>query len=153
MRSRGVKKLLFVFALVGLTACASKQTAGPTEVRTQTINDGGAVLMAELTYEPKGPRQVQLVLSLRVSGMEETDKLVSTVLIKGFNVADGSLRWTGFVPPRQPQIHTVTLEVPEGINEAVATVTLQRSVDSEVMLQEELAIAVAENGAITVTVQ
>ena len=137
--------------IVGLFAsgCANSGPAGPTRVHTETISDSGATLLVSLTYEATAPREVELVMSMRVSGMQETEKLVSTVLIKGFNVGDGALRWTGFVLPRQAETHRVKLMVPEGMDEARAVVSLVRSADSEVLLREELEFVVSESGALT----
>ena len=133
-----------------LSACASKQEAPATvSVHNDTVPEGDASLSLELLYEAKGERKVELILKMQVSGINETEKLVGEVYINGFNIEDGSTRWDGFVPPRQPQTFRVTLGIPEGNDSAKATVSLSRSLDSEVLMREELEFTVDAEGMIT----
>ena len=135
-----------LFALV--IACAHKGGAGPTALRSETVKEDRAELVYELSYEPKGARQVELVLKLRVNGLEETNKLVAEIYIRHFNIESGSARWDGFVPPRQPQTVRVLLAIPEGQEESTATVMLSRSHDSLPLLREELTFGVDEQGRV-----
>ncbi len=133
-------------------ACAHKGNGSSrTTIHEGVVDDGEAVLAVKLSYEAVQPRQVELRLGMRVSGIVETNKLVAEVYIKGFNVEDGTTQWEGFVPPRQPQKFSVVLAVPEGINEARATVRLSRSQDSEVLMERELNFTVADNGELSLT--
>lgn len=130
--------------------CAGKSAAGPTPIFTDTVEVGPAKVQVELTHETPGTRQVVITLRMRNLGMEETEKLVADVLVTGgFNIEEGSTHWEGFVPPRQPQTFTVRLVVPEGHESASATVSLLRSLDSLVLVKEELKFTVSEGGAIT----
>lgn len=131
-----------------LLGCAHKPAAGPVSLRSESVKEDAADLQLDLTYEPKGPRQVELVLKMRVAGIVETNKLVAEIYIKGFNVEGGTTRWDGFVPPRTPQTFRVLLSVAEGFEEATATVMLSRSQDSNQLLREELTFTVDAGGVV-----
>ncbi len=137
-----LSRLVLVPSLVlGLTtsACAHKDAGSKrVTVHEAVVEEGEAVVSVDLSYEAKGPRQVELRLAMRVNGIVETSKLVGEVYIKGFNVETGTTRWEGFVPPRQPQKFSVVLGVPEGIEDARATVQLSRSQDSQILMEQEL---------------
>lgn len=145
--SRQLVKAILALALVG--GCAHATSSGPVVLRSETVQEDQAQLGLDLSYEPKGGRQVEIVLKMRVGGMVETNKLVAEVYIKGFNVEGGATRWEGFVPPRQPQTFRVLLEVAEGFEDAEARVTLSRSNDSFQLLREEIAFKVDASGAVT----
>ena len=136
----------FLFAT--LLACAHKASGGPTSLFDEMVQEGGAQVAVLLTYEAKGPRQVELTLKLRVIGIEESSKLVAETYIRGFNVEEGSTRWDGFVPPRTPQTIRVLLSIPEEKQEATATVNLSRSHDSFSLLKQELTFTVDAAGAV-----
>jgi len=134
--------------LLTLSACAHQPQGGPIALRSETVEESKAQLAYELSYEPKGPRQVELVLKMRVIGLEETSKLVAETYTRFFNVEAGNSRWEGFVPPRQPQTLRVLLSVHEGAETASATVLLSRSHDSLPLLREELSFVVDEKGVV-----
>ncbi|MCA9717611.1 MAG: hypothetical protein H6713_00455 [Myxococcales bacterium] len=141
---------LLVLLGLGLPACANKPaTPSEVSVHSETLPEGDANLTLDLLYAAKGDRKVELILKMRVSGMNETEKLVGEVYIKGFNIEDGGTRWDGFVPPREPQTFRVTLRIPEGNDSASATVSLSRSHDSSVLLREELEFTVDEAGLVS----
>lgn len=131
-----------------ILACAHKGGGGPTQLRSETVKEDRAELVYELSYEPKGPRQVEIVLKMRVNGLVETNKLVAEVYMRHFNIDEGSARWDGFVPPRDPQALRVLLSIPEGIEESSATVMLSRSQDSLPLLREELTFGVGADGKV-----
>lgn len=137
----------FLFAT--LLACAHKASGGPTSLFDEMVEEGSAQVAVLLTYEAKGPRQVELTLKLRVIGIAESSKLVAETYIRGFNVEEGSTRWDGFVPPRTPQTIRVLLSIPEEKQEATATVNLSRSHDSFSLLKEELTFVVDAAGVVT----
>lgn len=140
-----------LLALTLTPACAHKEAAsGAKQLYSEVVTEGASDLSIELTYEPAGSRTAALILRLQLVGIEETDKLVAEVYLHGLNIEDGSTRWEGFVPPRQPQSYRVALSVPEGSSEATATFSLQRSHDSHVLLHRELAFAVDASGQVTV---
>jgi hypothetical protein len=134
--------------LAGADACATKGAAGPTPIYSDTVQVGPADLAIDITHEAKGERKLEITMKMRVTGLEETEKLVADVFISGFNVEEGATHWDGFVPPRQPQTHSVLLAVPEGTDKATATVQIQRSHDSFLLVREELEFTVSANGLI-----
>jgi hypothetical protein len=135
-----------------LLACAHKSGgAEPTVLRDETVKEDQAELALELAWRAVAPRQVELVLKMRVIGIVETNKLVAEVYINGFNVEDGHTRWDGFVPPRDPQTFRVVLSIPEGREEATARVMLSRSNDSNQLLREELNFSVDAAGKVTLS--
>ena len=135
--------------LTCLLACAHQEATGPVSLHADQVTEGDAQLSVELLYEPTGPRKVKLMLKMRVSGVNETEKLVGEVYIHGFNVEEGATRWDGFVPPRQPQTFEVTLAIPDGNDSATATVSLSRSHDSEVLIRQDLEFTVDAEGTIS----
>jgi hypothetical protein len=142
-----MRRLVPVF-LVTLMACAHQPQSAPIALRSETVQEDKSELAYELTYEPKGPRQVELVLKMRVVGLVETSKLVAEAYVRFFNVEAGNLRWEGFVPPRQPQTLRVLLSFHEGAEAASATVMLSRSHDSFPLLREELNFVVDDKGVV-----
>jgi hypothetical protein len=135
--------------LASVLACAHKSAGGPVSLFSDTVKEDKAELVIDLAYEAKGPRQVELVLKMRVVGLEESNKLVAETYIRHFNVEDGNTRWDGFVPPRTPQTVRLLLSIPEGQQEATATVNLSRSHDSFSLLRKELTFVVDAAGAVT----
>jgi hypothetical protein len=135
-----------------LLACAHKSGGAESAViRDETVKEDQAELALELAWRAVAPRQVELVLKMRVIGIVETNKLVAEVYINGFNVEDGHTRWDGFVPPRDPQKFRVVLSIPEGSDEATARVMLSRSNDSNQLLREELNFSVDAAGKVTLS--
>ena len=133
-----------------LLACAHKSGgAEPATIRDETVKEDQAELALDLSWRPTAPRQVELVLKMRVVGIVETNKLVAEVYINGFNVEDGHTRWDGFVPPRDPQTFRVVLSIPEGRDSATARMMLSRSNDSFQLLREELNFSVDSAGKVT----
>src|SRR5690606_40425088 len=92
----------------------------------------------DISYQPKPDAQIQLFLAMSSTSLDEMDKVVVDVELDGFVLVDGVTEWTGFVPPRQPQKHDLTVRAIEGNEHATLTVTVRRSVDSEVLAFREL---------------
>ena len=141
-----LRPALLLFTLA--TACAHAPQGGPISVRSETVAEEKAQVSFALTYEPKGPRQVELVIKLSVSGLEESNKLVAETYIRHFNVESGDTRWDGFVPPRQPQTIRLLLAIPEGQERATAIVNLNRSQDSYPLMREEMTFVVDDKGQV-----
>lgn len=125
--------------LVLAVACGGKT---PTTTRhpleSATVQDGTAVFDLEISYEQKPDAQITLFLAMNAKGTEEMDKVVIDVGLEGFVLTEGVTEWAGFVPPRQPQKHQVTVRALPDIEHAMLTVTVRRSVDSEVLALREL---------------
>jgi hypothetical protein len=134
--------------LVISVACAHAPQSAPTVLRSETVQEDKSQLAYELTYEPKGPRQVEVVLKMNVIGLVETNKLVAETYVRFFNIEAGQARWEGFVPPRQPQTMRVLLSLHDGVESASATVMLSRSHDSLPLLREELTFVVDDKGVV-----
>lgn len=134
--------------LVTLMACAHQPQSAPITLRSDTVQEDKSQLAYALTYEPKGPRQVELVLKMNVVGLVETSKLVAEAYVRFFNLEAGNLRWEGFVPPRQPQTLRMLLSFHDGADTASATVMLSRSHDSLPLLREELTFVVDDKGVV-----
>ncbi len=139
---------LAVLLLTSLLACAHKSAGEPIELRRETVKEDQAEVALELTYAPKGARQVEIMLKMQVVGLVESNKLVVDMFVQGFNIEDGHTRWDGFVLPRQPQTFRVLLSIPEDREEATAKLSLVRSNDSHPLLREELSFRVGEDGVV-----
>lgn len=129
-------------ATIGLTGCASTQTAGPATVATTTAQHSSGTADVEIAFEPAGEDQIRLVTTMRVVGIEPMDKLVITVEVGDFVLIDGSTSWTGFVEPRTTARHEVVLKVREAAPTAQLSVRVSTSAGSEVLAREELTFAV-----------
>ena len=135
---------LGVALVLGLGACGPKAKASTVRPIAQgTVRDATGMFDLKVGYEPRPDRQVELVLAMNAVGTTEMDKVVIDVDVEGFEVTDGSAEWSGFVPPRQPQKYSVTLRALDGEERPTATVTVRRSVDSEVLFSQELAFTVS----------
>lgn len=135
--------------LVSVLACAHKSADGPTVLKAETVQEDKAEVIYELAYAAKGDRKVELILKMRVNGLVESNKLVAEVYVQGgFNIDDGSARWDGFLPPRQPQTFRVTLVIPDGFEAGTAQISLTRSHDSFSLLKETLTFTVDAAGAV-----
>lgn len=144
-----MQRLAFFLAL-GVLACAHKPAGEATSLKSETVQEDKAEVAFELLYAAKGDRKVELILKMRVNGLVESNKLVAEVYAQGgFNVDDGSTRWDGFLPPRQPQTFRVTLVIPEGFETGTASVSLTRSHDSLSLLKETLTFKVDAAGTVT----
>lgn len=137
---------MVVAALTLGGACGPKSTAEPKVVATESVRDPSGTIEVEMAYQSKGPEELDLVFRLRAVGGEEMDKLVLDLNLEGLHLLEGTTEWSGFVPPRQPQTHRVSLVRAQGAEHARATVSVRRSVDSELLMQRELLFRVTESG-------
>lgn len=135
---RTVLLLSWVVALAPAVPACKKNQSGPTTVATETASDGPAMLEVAFAYEAKGDREMELVLDMRAVGIEEMDKIVVQVEVGDFHLVDGNLRWTGFVPPRDPKKYRVRLRAVDGTDNPTVNVVVSRSHDSKLLLNESL---------------
>lgn len=125
--------------LTAAVACGPKEQPSTRHpLATATVQDGTASFELDISYQPKPDAQIQLFLAMSSTSLDEMDKVVVDVELDGFVLVDGVTEWTGFVPPRQPQKHDLTVRAIEGTEHATLTVTVRRSVDSEVLAFREL---------------
>lgn len=130
---------LTTLGLLLVAACGPKNDA-PTRhpLDSAVVQDGTATFDLEIAYQAKPEAQIQLFLAMNAKGTEEMDKVVVDVALDGFVLTEGTTEWSGFVPPRQPQKHQVTVRALDDVEHATLTVTVRRSVDSEVLAYREL---------------
>jgi len=129
-----------------LAACAGKGGGEPTVLATESVRDPSGAIEVEMAYRNHPKSHVELSFRLRALGTDEMDKLVLDIDLQDLHVVEGSTEWTGFVPPRQPQSHSVVLVLAEGAEFPRATVSVRRSLDSELLMQRELAFRVSGSG-------
>ena len=126
-------------ALLLVAACGPKDQASTRHpLEKATVQDGSAAFELDISYEPRPEGQVKLFLAMNSTTLDEMDKVVVDVQLDGFVLTEGVTEWSGFVPPRQPQKHDLTVRALEDVEHAVLTVTVRRSVDSEVLAFREL---------------
>lgn len=121
-------------------------TRSPVTLATDTVTDPSGVVEVEIAYTPRPERQIELSFELRAIGIAEMDKIVLEVRLDGFHLVDGQIEWTGFVPPRQPQSHRLTVQAAEDVAQAQIRVSVRRSVDSTLLMEREIAFSVTGDG-------
>lgn len=138
----------FLLTTLLLTACA-KPVTGPVSIRSLDVDELGTPVKIDLSYESKGNRKLDVIVKLVNTGIEETEKVVANVQVKGgFDIDEGSTRWEGFVRPRQPEMHVTHLVVAEGFDEAACEVSVMRSQDSKMLVVEQLSFEIAGDGKV-----
>jgi hypothetical protein len=127
-----------------LTSACGKEATGPTRtpLGTDVVSDETGDFELKIEVLPKGDREVELYLGMKALGVDEMDKIYIAVDVDGFVLSEGSVEWTGFVPPRQPQSHQVTFKALDGAEQPKLTVDVFRSADSTLLLKKELAFVV-----------
>jgi hypothetical protein len=131
--------------LAGLVVGCKRTPAGPTTVATDSFTDGAAMVEVELGFSPAGPREIDLVVDLRAVGVEQMDRVVVQLEVGDFHLVDGDARWSGFVPPRDPQRHTVRLVAVDGQDAPRLPVSISRSRDSHVLFSTVLDLRVVDD--------
>ena len=134
---------LLILAL-GAGACGPKNAA-PTRqpLGTELVSDDSGDFELTIEWMPAGDRTVQIHLGMKAVGLEEMDKVVVEVDHEGFQIVEGTLEWMGFVPPRQPQSHSVTLQALADASDPVISVDVFRSVDSKLLYHKEIPFIVS----------
>ena len=140
-----LRALSFVCAL-SLAACVTSGGDGPTSMATVTASDGGAMVEIEVSYTPIDDDSVRIRFALRPIGMDEMDKLALNVVPGDFNVVEGSVQWSGYVAPRETQVHELVLERREDTDPLRASFTLVRFADSGVLAGQDLEFTAGPKG-------
>ncbi len=135
MRARSLALSLSMLCLAG---CASTKSTGPTTLATTTAQHSSGTADVDIAYEPAGPDQIRLIITLRAVGIDPMDKLVAMVEIGDFVLIEGGLSWTGFVEPRSTERHEVVLKVREPGPTASLSVRVSTSAGSEVLAREDI---------------
>ncbi len=121
-----------------LTAGCDKETASPLDLGTETAADNsGKVQIKIALIERPGPES-ELSFKLTAVGTEEMDKLALDVAMEEMWLVEGGAQWSGFVPPRQPQSHSVVVKPIDDASDPMVRITVSRFRDSEVLMLREL---------------
>ena len=136
-----------MIALIALLAC-QKKTDGPTfsPLAEENIKDGEATVRVDVSYRAVSKNEIELVVDLVAVGIEQMEKIVVDVDPEGFVIVDGVAEWSGFVPPYERRKHKVMLQPNDDAAAASATVSVRRSVDSELLWQREFPFQVGSAG-------
>jgi hypothetical protein len=132
---------------LALVACQKKNdgaTAHP--LSEEQIKDGEATVRVDVSYRSVSKNEIELVVDLVAVGIEQMDKIVVDVAPDGFVVVEGVAEWSGFVPPYERHKHKVTLQPRDDAADATATVSVRRSLDSELLWQREFPFQVGSGG-------
>ena len=135
--------LAVALALSTVVACKPEGTAGPVDLSSGTASDDSGEINVDIGYLPGTGREFEVVIALNALGLEEMDKLAVDLTLEGIIVVEGGTAWSGFVPPRQPQKHSVALRLADDVDEGIALVNVTRSRDSKLLLQQEVVVTFA----------
>ena len=136
-----------MLALVAALGC-KKKDEGPTvkPLAEESVQDQDATVRVNVGFKSTSKREIDLIVDLTAVGVEQMDKIVVDVDPHGFLILNGSAEWSGFVPPYEHRKHKVTLKPRDDATAPTATVTVRRSVDSEVLWQQEFPFQVTKAG-------
>lgn len=145
MRTRRLAFLAWWLGAGAATVACGPKNAAPTRqpLGTDLVSDETGDFELTVEWKPAGDRAVQIHVGMAAVGLDEMDKIVLEVDHDGFELIDGSLEWMGFVPPRQPQSHTVTLQAREDATDPVVNVDVFRSADSKLLFHKEIPFIVS----------
>lgn len=127
--------------LVGLLCGAcQKQATGPTlsPAVTDTVEDQGATFQVKVSWQPKAPDEVEIVVEMAATGIEQTDNLVVDVKSNGFVITEGVPDWTGFILPRERYSHRVSYKMLDDVDQGRAGISIRRTLDSTMLWDTEL---------------
>lgn len=129
-------------AVLGLlpSACTNKQDTGPTlaPAVTDTVEDQGATFQVKVSWQNKTPQEVEIVVEMAATGIEQTDNLVVDVKANGFVITEGVPDWTGFILPRERYTHRVSYKMLDDTDQGRAAVSIRRTLDSTMLWDAEL---------------
>lgn len=149
LRKSSIIGALLALALAG--ACEKAPTA-PTlaPVVTDTVDDEGATFKVEVAWRNVAADEVEIVIEMAATGIEQTDNLVVDVKTEGLVITQGTPDWTGFILPRERYKHQVGYKLlDDETTEATATVSIRRTLDSSLLWDTELAFERTESGGMT----
>jgi len=136
IRVHGCTALAFA-ALTMMSSC-DKASTSPLDLGTETVSDDTGTVTVKIALVDRPGTESELTFKLEAVGTEEMDKLALDVALDEMWLVEGGSQWSGFVPPRQPQSHSVVVKP---IDEATAPrvrITVSRFRDSEVLMQHEV---------------
>ncbi len=132
--------ILVLSCVAALAACRKQapETTAPTRIASEEIVDDTKKVAVEIGYRAAPEREVELLVNLQAIGIEEMDKLVVDITVDGFVLVGGEPEWSGFVAPRFPIKHKASFRLLDGAESGTLTVSVARSVNSEVLLTREV---------------
>ena len=140
-------------ALALMGAC-QKEAPAPTlsPIVTDTVDDKGATFTVEVAWRNVAPDEVEIVIEMAATGIEQTDNLVVDVKTEGLVITEGTPDWTGFVLPRERYKHRVAYKLlDEETTEGKATVTIRRTLDSSLLWDTELTFDRTDAGGMSLS--
>jgi hypothetical protein len=141
------RSALALIAAVAIVGCQKKQdgsTAHPLAQENVKVDE--ATVRVDVSYRANSDTQIELVIDMAAVGIEHMEKIVVDISPDGFVIVEGTAEWSGFVEPYERHKHKVTLEPREDAAAATATVSVRRSVDSELLWQQEFEFQVTSDG-------
>jgi hypothetical protein len=142
-----------MLALALVSACEKAPTA-PTlaPIVTDTVDDKGATFQVEVAWRNVTPDEVEIVIQMAATGIEQTDNLVVDVKTDGLVITNGTPDWTGFILPRERYTHRVSYKLlDEETSEGHAVVTIRRTLDSSMLWDTELHFQRTDSGGMTLS--
>lgn len=146
LRARQALAALVILALP--CACEKAPTAPTlTPVVSDTVDDKGATFTVEVALRNVAADEVEIVVTMAATGIEQTDNLVVDVKTEGLVITSGTPDWTGFILPRERYKHTVAYKLlDEETSEGTATVTIRRTLDSSQLWDTALVFERTDGG-------
>jgi hypothetical protein len=144
--------LLGATLALALPCACQKAASAPTlsPVVTDTVEDDGATFQVEVAWRNVAADEVEIVVQMAATGIEQTDNLVVDVKTDGLVILDGTPDWTGFILPRERYTHEVQYKLlDDETTEGRATVTIRRTLDSSLLWDTELSFVRTESGGMT----
>jgi hypothetical protein len=135
-------------ALTLLSACSRQAPPPPLHpVVSQTVDDRGATFKVDVSWRNVTPDEVEIVVDMAATGIEQTDNLVVDVKTEGLVITQGTPDWTGFILPRERYQHRVGyMLLDDETTEGRALVTISRTLDSSRLWDTELVFERTEGG-------
>jgi hypothetical protein len=136
-----------VLALVLACAC-QKAAPAPTlaPAASDTVEDKGATFQVDVGWRSLAADEVEVVIEMAATGIEQTDNLVVDIKTYGFVITEGTPDWTGFILPRERYKHRVAYKLLEEEDQGQATVSIRRTLDSSLLWDVELLFERTEGG-------
>ncbi len=136
-----------LLAVVLACACA-KPAQAPTlaPAASDTVEDQGATFRVDVGWRQLATNEVELVMEMVSTGIEQTDNLVLDVKTHGFVITEGTPDWTGFILPRERYKHRVAYKMLDDEDQGRATVSIRRTLDSTLLWDVELLFERTEGG-------
>lgn len=148
--------LLGATLALALPCACQKAAPAPTlaPIVTDTVDDQGATFEVEVKWRNVTADEVEIVVQMAATGIEQTDNLVVDVKTEGLVITEGVPDWTGFVLPRERYSHEVRYKLlDDETTEARAALTIRRTLDSSLLWDHELTFVRTDAGGMTLVAE